>query len=248
MNVFDNVDSAQYDSARPFFHPRVYERLASLWDGPLDRGLDVACGTGHSAVALLPFAKEVVAVDPSRAMLSHARSRSRIRYVRAAAERLPFVDKSFDLVSVSLGIHWFDEPAFLEEAHRVLRAAGWLFVYDSGFPEVMKGADGFARWLGLYRDRFPAPSRADFRLQDGWVSRRGFETVRAESFVLTRECDFDSFAAYVVTQSRIVWALTGGLETGDAIRTWLEKTLRPQFESQVKTLEYDVWLAAYRAV
>ena len=247
MNVFANVDAEQYDSARPFFHPYVYERLANLWDGHVNRCLDVACGTGHSAIALLPLAREVVAMDPSAAMLNHARSRSTIRYVRGIAERLPFVDKSFDLLSVSLGIHWFDQPTFLGEAHRVLRSAGWLVVYDSGFPEIMKGNDGFAQWLNTYRNRFPAPSRADFRLQDGLVARRGFETVRAESFTLTRDYDFDSFAAYVATQSRIVRTLSSGLETADSIRDWFEATLRPQFRTRIETLRYDVWLAAYRA-
>lgn len=141
MNVFAEVDAGQYDGARPFFHPYVYQRLASLWDGRLGRSLDVACGTGQSAEALLPYASEVIAVDSSAAMLSHARLRAGIRYVRATAERLPFFDKSFDLISVSLGIHWFDQPAFLGEAQRVLRDSGWLVVYDSGFPEIMNQRD-----------------------------------------------------------------------------------------------------------
>lgn len=68
MNVFAEVDAEQYDRARPFFHPYVYERLASSWDRRLGRSLDVACGTGQSAEALLPYVSEVIAVDSSAAM------------------------------------------------------------------------------------------------------------------------------------------------------------------------------------
>ncbi len=247
MNVFANVDGRQYDNARPFFHRYVFERLASLWERPLDRSLDVACGTGQSAEALLPFAREVVAVDSSEAMLRHARLRSAIRYVRAAAEQLPFIENSFDSITVGLGIHWFDQPAFLSEARRVLRRAGWLVVYDSGFADVMQGNDSFARWLETYRARFPAPPRSDFHLEERLVQRGGFELVRSETFTHTRDYDFDRFAAFVATQSRIVRALSSGRDTDESVRGWFEETLRPQFKSPIEVLQYEGWLAVYRA-
>ncbi len=247
MNVFAKIDAQQYDRARPLFHPYVFERLANLWEHPLDRSLDVACGTGQSAEALLPFAREVIAVDSSEAMLGHARLRSAIRYVRAAAERLPFVENSFDLISVGLGIHWFDQPAFLSEARRVLRRSGWLVVYDSGFPDIMRGNDGFAQWLETYRRRFPAPLRGDFHSEETLGQRDGFQLVRSETFAQTREYDFDLFAACTATQSRIVRALNGGRDTDESVRGWFEETLRPQFKSPIEVLRYEGWLAVYRA-
>jgi ubiquinone/menaquinone biosynthesis C-methylase UbiE len=246
LNVFAKVDAQRYDNARPFFHPYVYERLKNLWDRQLDRALDVACGTGQSAEALLPFAREVIAVDPSEAMLSHARLRSAIRYVRAAAERLPFLENSFDSISVGLGIHWFDQPAFLREARRALRGSGWLIVYDSGFPEIMQGNDDFAQWLRAYRERFPAPTRGDFHLEERLVQRGGFQVVRSETFTHTHDYDFHQFATFVATQSRVVRALNNGRDTENSIRIWFEETLRPQFKSPVEVLKYEGWLAVYR--
>jgi ubiquinone/menaquinone biosynthesis C-methylase UbiE len=247
MNVFARVDAERYDAARPFFHPYVYERLKNLWGSQFERSLDVACGTGQSAEALLPFAREVVALDSSEAMLSNARLRSEIRYVQATAERLPFRESSFDLISVGLGIHWFDQPAFLSEAHRVLRHSGWLLVYDSGFPDVMRGNDGFAQWLATYRGRFPAPTRSDFHLEERLVQRGGFQLVRSETFTHTREYDFRLFAAFVATQSRVVRALDSGRDTEESVRVWFEETLRPQFKSTIEVLQYEGWLAVYRA-
>ena len=115
---------------------RQFDRIAPVWDeirspeafAPLDaaldslgiapsRVLDLGTGTGRAAFLLArryPEA-EVVGVDLAPAMLAEARSLTppelvgRVRFEEADAERLPYPDASFDLVSLANMIPFFPE-------------------------------------------------------------------------------------------------------------------------------------------
>ena len=65
---------AVYDRGRPFHHPRTLRRVRSIvGDAPVGFGLDIACGTGMSTVALAEHARHVAGVDISPAMMRAAR-------------------------------------------------------------------------------------------------------------------------------------------------------------------------------
>ena len=119
--------AARYAAGRPYFHPVVMERICrAVGRERFERGLDVACGTGQSARALAEICDRVEAVDISADMLACAEADARIRYFVASAEELPFGDGEFDLVTVGLAFHWFDQERFLREARRVLKdSVGW---------------------------------------------------------------------------------------------------------------------------
>ena len=102
------------------------------------RLLEVAAGTGIVTGALLralPEA-EIEATDLNGPMLALAASRlpdPRLRWSQADALRLPFVDRSFDLVVCQFAVMFFpDRPAAFREARRVLGPGGsYLFsVWD----------------------------------------------------------------------------------------------------------------------
>lgn len=117
--------------ARATFHTSS-ERLREVLDlahpKRTDLVLDVATGTGNTALALAPFVRQVVGVDLTREMLDQARRVTADRsvgnadWVLADACRLPFADESFDLYTVRAAPHHFqDFDAFLSEALRVLK-------------------------------------------------------------------------------------------------------------------------------
>jgi ubiquinone/menaquinone biosynthesis C-methylase UbiE len=115
---------------------RQFDHIAPVWDAmrspeafaPLEaaldsldvspkRILDLGTGTGRAAFLLArryPDA-EVVGVDLAPAMLAEARKltppelASRVRFEQADAERLPYPDASFDLVSLANMIPFFPE-------------------------------------------------------------------------------------------------------------------------------------------
>jgi ubiquinone/menaquinone biosynthesis C-methylase UbiE len=106
----------------------LFERLPLTAD---DLVLDVAAGTGHVARRLAPNVHVVVALDATRAMLEQGRAQAppNVLFVQGDAERLPFLDDSFDVVVTRFAVHHFEDPVIqLAEVRRVSR--GRLAVAD----------------------------------------------------------------------------------------------------------------------
>ncbi len=110
-----------------------------------EKVLDIATGTGFTAFALAPKVAHVVATDLTPEMVAKASELAQeqtienIAFSVAAAESLPFVTASLDLVTCRLAPHHFQNvPKFLSEAHRVLRIDGFFCLVDSVSPESEK--------------------------------------------------------------------------------------------------------------
>jgi len=126
---------------------RVWKRyfVATCQAKPGDRVLDLAGGTGDIAALLKPRVGDtgsIVLGDINAGMLSVGRDRmtdrglvSGFEYVQCNAEKLPFPDASFDLVTMAFGLrNVTDKDAALREIARVLRVGGQARVLE--FSEV----------------------------------------------------------------------------------------------------------------
>ncbi len=109
---------------------------------PTDTVLDVATGTGFTALAFAPLVESVVGLDVSSGMLEQARRQAGERgisnavFQEGAAEALPFSDGHFDVVTCRLAPHHFlNIPKFLVETARVLKPEGRLALVDTSIPK-----------------------------------------------------------------------------------------------------------------
>lgn len=109
---------------------------------PSDRVLDIATGAGHTALAFAPRVRAVVAYDLTEPMLAEtaknaaARGLANVVVRQGSAERLPFPDASFDIVSVRLASHHFaDNATAVREMGRVVQPGGRVVVVDNYGPE-----------------------------------------------------------------------------------------------------------------
>src|SRR2546423_8216343 len=77
-----------------------------------DRALDVGCGAGALALALAPLVREAVGVDRVPELLELARERApgKPTFAEAAATRLPYSDRGFDLAGTPRPPHHVPRP------------------------------------------------------------------------------------------------------------------------------------------
>jgi ubiquinone/menaquinone biosynthesis C-methylase UbiE len=240
MNPFTRKCAAvRYASGRPYFHPivisRVRERLALKQ--PLSIALDVGCGTGLSSVALLEITKRIVGVDSSADMIALAARNSRINYVIASAEYIPFNAPVFDLITLSEVIHWLDWLVFLEKARSVLQPQGALVIYDNFFVASQPEAGPeFKSWFtNEYLRRYPKPPRAIIPLEDSETWQKlGFRLFHFERYENVVNFSAQRLMDYLLTQSAVIVAVEGGRGEIGAVRSWLSENIKRFFKDSIR--------------
>lgn len=96
---------------------------------PGSRVLDVACGTGLVSRLFAGRVAEVVGVDITEEMAEQA-APYLDRLVIAPAEKLPFEDGEFDIVTCRQGVQFMDLPQAVSEMVRVVRPGGRVVVVN----------------------------------------------------------------------------------------------------------------------
>jgi demethylmenaquinone methyltransferase/2-methoxy-6-polyprenyl-1,4-benzoquinol methylase len=99
--------------------------------------LDVATGTGAQAFELAKFGHDVIGIDLSPEMIFQANKKLspklKLKFMVADGVKLPFVNESFDIVTISLGIHEMPYEIgikVLKEMKRVLKNDGKMLIID----------------------------------------------------------------------------------------------------------------------
>jgi ubiquinone/menaquinone biosynthesis C-methylase UbiE len=108
-----------------------------------DLALDVATGTGHTALAVARLVSKSIGIDIAPKMLEQARrlaaeqAVSNCEFVEGSAEKIPMGDGQFTLVTARHAPHHFHNvPIFLSEVRRVLMPHGRFVMSDQVSPSV----------------------------------------------------------------------------------------------------------------
>jgi len=232
--------------AKAAFHTST-ERLREVLDlaqpQPTDLALDVATGTGNTALALAPFVRRVIGLDLTREMLAHAsrltqeRSVSNAEWVLGDASRLPFADDSFELYTVRAAPHHFtDFDGFLSEALRVLKPGGAAALVDCAPPTAAREV---LHDVEVRRD----PSHVRSLTVSEWTERleqAGFVVEVATSREL--DWDFEDWMGNMAVAPELVADLAGVIESSDGEA---RKELRP--ERREGKLWHAYWHCLIRA-
>jgi ubiquinone/menaquinone biosynthesis C-methylase UbiE len=148
----------------------VEKALAELKMRPGAKALDVATGNGHTALCLASQGFVVTASDISGAMLKAtaqlaAEKGLAVELNEHSAEKLPYPDGSFNLVTCRVAAHHFSSPeTFIRETARVLKTYGHLVLIDSTVPDDQVDAYEWINTVEQLRD----PSHVRFITPNVW--------------------------------------------------------------------------------
>jgi SAM-dependent methyltransferase len=212
----------------------------------VERALDVACGTAMSTRALSEIAAFVTGADRSAEMLAVAHAVEGLAFVQSAAEVLPYRDASFDAITVCSGVHWFDQPRFFAEARRVLRADGWIALYDHYFIGEMVGVPEFGEWARAAFERYPLPARTVAVGDPRSETPAGFVKIGDEFASDDITMSQAQFVDYQLSISNFVAAVERGEDVG-ALRSWIAEATAPYFaDSATRDVRFLLSLTCLR--
>jgi SAM-dependent methyltransferase len=126
--------------------------------------LDVGCGSGRTLDELAGYGI-ATGVDLSEDAIRCARERGHANVLRAAAEKLPFTDATFDVVTcLDVLEHTFDDRPALRELRRVTRPGGQLILTVPAYPALWSRHDE----RNLHRRRYTVAALRDAATAGGW--------------------------------------------------------------------------------
>jgi ubiquinone/menaquinone biosynthesis C-methylase UbiE len=168
-------------------HPSVLQGLCLRGHlGSGSRCLEVGCGTGNYASALLRHVRCVAfGLDPASAMLAHARAQPEcVVWLLGRAEQLSFADDALDLVfSVDVIHHISDKVAFFREVRRTLRPGGRVCTVTDSEEiirrrEILSGY--FPETVEYELARYPRITQLEAWLAATGIENQGVITVKAQ--------------------------------------------------------------------
>lgn len=249
-NALNNVqtfsrNSEQYAKSRPQYPEELFSYLNNICSSH-DSAWDCATGNGQAAVSCAKYFSQIEATDISPEQIEHAIVHPKVSYSVCAAERTPFQDHSFDLITVATAVHWFDQDRFFREAERVLKPDGVLAIWSYGFLEIDTEIDLMISMELLEPiQRFWASGNQ--QIMNGYRDLTlPFEEIRnTPSFVLQLEWDLGQLSAYLRTWSAVK---RYAAELGTDPVEGLESKLKPIWKEsdKVKMMKMPLFFRASR--
>lgn len=181
---FDTV-ATEWDSMREGFYPEEVRviALAKARVIPGRTAVDIGAGTGFMTEALLNMELQVMAIDPSQAMLNVMRAKFRrfygqVSYRLGSADALPLADNKVDYAFANMSLHHVENPALaIQEMARIVKPGGRVVITDLDAHQfTFLREEHYDRWLGFER-----------RTISEWLTAAGLQHVRIGS-ICTDSC------------------------------------------------------------
>lgn len=135
-----------YAKYRPHYPPELFDFI--IQKIPVkENAWDCATGNGQTARVLADYFKNVFATDISQKQIDNAFKTGNIHYSVQPAEQTDFSDNTFDLITVSQALHWFDFEKFYAEVRRISKQDGsiavWMYSLLRISPEIDRIVDTY---------------------------------------------------------------------------------------------------------
>ena len=135
---FKNRSLAETYELRPPYPEETYEILLSLLGDERGRVLDVGCGPGKIARALINHVDSVDAVDFSQEMIRIGKSlvnggHPNLRWINGPVEEVQ-LHPPYDMITAGASIHWMEWRVVFPRFKEVLTTDGYIVIIDGDRP------------------------------------------------------------------------------------------------------------------
>ncbi len=204
-----------YDHARPRYPEPALNHIVSLLTkaSGAEQGclLDVGCGTGILTRQLQQMSPQskCSACDINEDMLSEAKAKDTsgtVSWHQSPAEKLPFKDGAFHIITVGQAAQWFDRPSFYSEARRVLTPNGYLVIIENNrLLEDSAFMDAYETLIETHNSSYSRNYRQFDYAQE--MKQAGFAETNLQRFPWSRSMSRDSFIEMAKSSSKVQAAI-----------------------------------------
>lgn len=228
-----------YAAFRPSYPEALYQFIFQHLHHK-DTAWDCATGNGQAAQYLSQHFQKVFATDISQQQLDNAYRASNIIYSVSPAERTAFAENTFDLITVSQALHWFDREKFYAEVKRIAKPNASLAVWgyamltiEPAIDEII--VDFYTNIVGPYWD----DARRLVEQQYKTISFP-FEEIPAPEFSIEAEWSLTQLTGYLKS-----WSATQKFmkeNQVDPVPAVAEKIKRHWSTNEIKRIQFPVFL------
>lgn len=227
-----------YASYRPAYPPELFEFILQHISNR-QAAWDCATGNGQTAKELSCCFEKVFATDISRRQLDRAIPAANILYSVQPAEQTGFDNDSFDLVTVSQALHWFDFEKFYKEVKRVGKPGSWIAAWMYSLLRISNDIDKIIETyhfetLKAYWD----PERKYVDEQYTTIPFP-FEEIATPSFIISYDWSLSDLEGYLHTWSALQKFITA--ENDDPV-PGLIATIRPLWQGTKMQVRFPLRL------
>lgn len=128
MKEYDQITAFHYAAFRPSLHSQILNDCLKKTEYSL--GLDIGCGTGHSAIALTNYCKNVIGIEPSEEMLEQAIEHPQVKYIHQDSNSFNFPENHFDIITFAGSLFYAKSQELLDGIVSVSKAHSTMVIYD----------------------------------------------------------------------------------------------------------------------
>ncbi|MBO9659129.1 MAG: class I SAM-dependent methyltransferase [Chitinophagaceae bacterium] len=231
-----SLQARQYAIYRPTYPPDLFEFLMEHVN-QREAAWDCATGNGQTAIALARYFDEVCATDISQQQLDNAQFGPNITYSMQAAEHTSFEDESFNLVTVSQALHWFNFDDFYKEVRRVTKRGGVFAAWSYSLLTISPEIDEYIRdyHFNILKAYWDAERRF---VDDKYESIPfPFDEIVSPDFSITYEWSIEKLEGYLQTWSAYQkFVHVNGFDPVEALMI----KIRPFWKNETMKVEFPV--------
>lgn len=238
-------ESSNYSKYRPDCPLEMYQFIISKVES---RKLAWDCGTGNGQAALqiASYFDNVFASDASAEQIDNTIQKENISYFVCKAEKTPFKNQQFDLVTVAQAIHWFDFGEFWKELRRVIKPNGifacWTYtLLYSNETAIQSNFEDYFSKVDTYW-----PKERDF-VKEKYETipfPKDFEIIESPNFEISRTLSLQQAMNYLRTwSSNKQYLKMNNIDPVDELEEEMEKVWDSNTE---KVITHPVYLKLFK--